>query len=77
MDKEIVEATFNQYKTNVFFMFLVRTFGMEVAYQLRDDYYIGTAKGGGTIFWQQDNRDRFQDWQGDVLQQQRRRKNRG
>ena len=57
--KEIVEATFNQYKTNVFFMYLVKTFGMEVAYQLRDDYYIGTAKGGGTIFWQQDNRDRF------------------
>jgi len=59
IDKEIVEATFNQYKTNVFFMFLVRTFGMEVAYQLRDDYNIGTAKGGGTIYWQQDNRDRF------------------
>jgi hypothetical protein len=59
VDKEIVEATFNQYKTNVFFMYLVKTFGMEVAYQLRDDYNIGTAKGGGTIFWQQDNRDRF------------------
>jgi hypothetical protein len=59
VDKEIVEATFNQYKTNVFFMFLVRTFGVDVAYQLRDDYNIGTAKGGGTIFWQQDNRDRF------------------
>ena len=59
VSKEIVEATFNQYKTNVFFMFLVRTFGMEVAYQLRDDYNIGTAKGGGIIFWQQDNKDRF------------------
>ena len=59
MDKEIVEATFNQYKTNVFFMYLVKTFGVDVAYQLRDDYNIGTAKGGGTIFWQQDNKDRF------------------
>ena len=59
VSKDIVEATFNQYKTNVFFMFLVKTFGMEVAYQLRDDYNIGTAKGGGTIYWQQDNRDRF------------------
>lgn len=56
VDKEIVEATFNQYKTNVFFMFLVKTFGMEVAYQLRDDYNIGTAKGGGTIFWQEDRK---------------------
>ena len=59
VDKEIVEATFNQYRKNVFFMFLVKTFGMEVAYQLRDDYNIGTARGGGVIFWQQDNRDRF------------------
>ena len=50
MDKEIVESTFNQYKTNVFFMYLVKTFGVDVAYQLRDDYNIGTAKGGGTIF---------------------------
>lgn len=54
--KDVVEATFNQYKTNVFFMFLVKTFGMEVAYQLRDDYNIGTAKGGGTIFWQEDRK---------------------
>ena len=59
VSKDVVEATFNQYKTNVFFMFLVKTFGMEVAYQLRDDYNIGTAKGGGIIYWQQDNRDRF------------------
>jgi hypothetical protein len=59
VDKEIVEATFNQYKTNVFFMYLVKTFGVDVAYQLRDDYNIGTAKGGGTIYWQQDNKDRF------------------
>ena len=54
--KEIVESTFNQYKTNVFFMFLVRTFGKEVAYQLRDNYNIGTAKGGGTVFWQEDRK---------------------
>ena len=59
INKEIVEATFNQYKSNVFFMYLVKTFGMEVAYELRDDYNIGTAKGGGTIFWQQDNKGRF------------------
>lgn len=59
VDKEIVESTFNQYKTNVFFMYLVKTFGVDAAYQLRDDYNIGTAKGGGTIFWQQDNKDRF------------------
>ena len=59
VDKEIVEATFNHYKTNVFFMYLVKTFGMDVAYQLSGDYNIGTAKGGGTIFWQQDDRGRF------------------
>ena len=59
VSKDVVEATFNQYNTNVFFMFLVKTFGMEVAHQLRDDYNIGTAKGGGIIYWQQDNRDRF------------------
>lgn len=54
VDKEIVEATFNQYKTNVFYMWLVKLFGAEVADNLRTDYNIGTAKGNGVIFWQED-----------------------
>jgi len=54
VSKDVVEATFNQYKSNVFFMYLVKLFGIEKAYQLQEAYNIGTAKGGGTIFWQQD-----------------------
>ena len=52
--KDLVSATFNQYKTNVFYMWLVKLFGIDKADSLRTDYNIGTAKGNGTIFWQED-----------------------
>jgi hypothetical protein len=52
--KDLVSATFNQYKTNVFYMWLVKLFGIDKADSLRTDYNIGTAKGGGTVFWQED-----------------------
>lgn len=35
-------------------MYLVKLFGRETAYELQSLYNIGTAKKGGTIFWQQD-----------------------
>lgn len=54
VDKDLMQATFNEFKSNTFFMYLVKLFGIEKAYQLQEDYNIGTAKGGGTIFWQQD-----------------------
>lgn len=54
IDKDLMQATFNEFKSNVFFMYLVKLFGIEKAYQLQEAYNIGTAKGGGTIFWQQD-----------------------
>ena len=54
IDKDLMQATFNEFKSNVFFMWLVKMFGIEKAYQLQEAYNIGTAKGGGTIFWQQD-----------------------
>ena len=44
VSKDVVEATFNQYKTNVFYMWLVKL-PFEVADNLRTDYNIGTAKG--------------------------------
>ena len=56
VSKDIVSSTFNQYKTNVFYMWLVKLFGAEVADNLRTDYNIGTAKGNGTIFWQEDRK---------------------
>ena len=40
-------------------MYLVKTFGRETAYDLQSQYNIGTASGGGTIFWQQDDKGRF------------------
>ena len=54
--KDVVNATLNQYKTNVFYMWLVKLFGCEVADNLRTDYNIGTAKGNGTIFFQEDRK---------------------
>lgn len=54
VSKDMMQATFNEFRNNVFFMWLVKMFGIEKAYQLQEAYNIGTAKGGGTIFWQQD-----------------------
>ena len=51
---ELVESTLCKFETNIFFLWLVKIFGDEVAKLLQVRYNIGTAKGGGTIFWQQD-----------------------
>ena len=56
---EIVERTFSDFKHNVFFQYLIRTFGKETAFDLQSQYNIGTTKTGGTIFWQQDRKGRF------------------
>ena len=56
VSKDVVNTTLSQYKTNVFYMWLVKLFGFEVADNLRTDYNIGTAKGNGTIFWQEDRK---------------------
>lgn len=56
---EFVEKTFCKFKENVFFMYLVEVFGMNEAYRHQEMYNIGTAKGGGTIFWQQDKEGNF------------------
>ena len=56
VSKDVVNATFNQYKTNVFYMWLVKLFGIDKADALRTDYNIGTAKGNGIIFWQEDRK---------------------
>ena len=55
ISKEIVEKTFNNFKANVFFQYLIRTFGKDMAFELQSRYNIGTTKTGGTIFWQQEN----------------------
>ena len=56
VSKDLMQATFNEFKSNVFFMYLVKMFGIEKAYQLQEAYNIGTAKGGGIIFWQEDRK---------------------
>lgn len=56
---EKVEATFHKFQSNVFFMYLVKMFGKEKAFELHGKYNIGTAQHGGTIFWQQDRQGRF------------------
>ena len=57
--KELVEKTFNDFEHNIFFQYLIRTFGGDKAMELQYKYNIGTAKHGGTIFWQQDLLGRF------------------
>lgn len=56
---ELVENSFHNFKSNVFFMWLYRLFGEDTAYELQEKYNIGTAKNGGTIFWQQDKEGKF------------------
>lgn len=57
--REMVEKTFTLFNENTFFMYLVKMFGRESAFDLQAKYNIGTAKNGGTIFWQQDKEGRF------------------
>ena len=57
--QEIVERTFNNFKANTFFQYLIRTFGKETAFELQSLYNIGTSQTGGAIFWQQDRKGRF------------------
>lgn len=52
--KGTVEMTFRNFRDNVFMQFLKKTFGGSKAMELQEKYNIGTAKNGGTIFWQQD-----------------------
>ena len=59
VEKEIVEKTFNNFQSNVFFMYLVGLFGSEKAFELQSLYNIGTANNGGTIYWHQDGDGRF------------------
>ena len=57
--KEMIEASFNKFRENTFFMWLVKLFGQDVALDLQSKYNIGTAKNNGTIFFQQDSEGRF------------------
>ena len=60
VEKDLVEMTsFRDFIHNVFFMYLVKMFGRETAFELQEKYNIGTASNGGTIFWQQDDKGRF------------------
>ena len=57
--EELVESSFGKWETNVFFMWLIKMFGKEEAFELQKKYNIGTAKGNGTIFWQKDYQGKF------------------
>src|SRR5678816_2913237 len=57
--KEMIEASFNKFRENTFFMWLVKLFGQDVALDLQSRYNIGTAKNNGTIFFQQDSEGKF------------------
>jgi len=50
----LVEATFKNFNRNPFFLYLRKIFNLDTAYELQSKYLFGTAKGGGTIFWQLD-----------------------
>ena len=59
VSQTLVESTFRNFRENVFFLYLVKTFGRDAAFELQAKYNIGTATRGGTIFWQQDNELKF------------------
>lgn len=56
---DLVRSTFRDFNKNVFFNFLAKTFDLETARALQVKYNIGTAKHGGTIFWQKDRDGKF------------------
>lgn len=56
---DLVRSTFRDFNKNVFFNFLTKTFDLETARVLQEKYNIGTAKHGGTIFWQKDRDGKF------------------
>ena len=56
---DLVRSTFRDYNKNVFFQYLIKTFDLETARSLQKKYNIGTAKFGGTIFWQKDRDGKF------------------
>ena len=59
INPELVRSTFRDFNKNVFFQYLSKTFDMETARVLQKKYNIGTAKYGGTIFWQKDKDGKF------------------
>ena len=59
IDKSIVESTFCNFRENVLARYIIKNFGSETFFNLQEKYNIGTAKNGGTIFWQEDIQGRF------------------
>ena len=59
INPDLVRSTFRDFNKNVFFNFLAKTFDLETARALQVKYNIGTAKHGGTIFWQKDRDGKF------------------
>lgn len=55
VEKEIVVRTLSKYEENNFVQFLIDRVGHDRAMEACLRFYIGTAKGNGTIFWQVDN----------------------
>lgn len=59
INPELVRSTFKNFDENIFFQYLSKTFDLETARSLQKKYNIGTAKFGGTIFWQKDRAGKF------------------
>lgn len=59
INPDLVRSTFKNFYENIFFQYLSKTFDLETARSLQKKYNIGTAKFGGTIFWQKDRAGKF------------------
>ena len=59
INPDLVRSTFKNFDENIFFQYLSKTFDLETARLLQKKYNIGTAKFGGTIFWQKDRDGKF------------------
>jgi len=59
INPDLARSTFKNFNENIFFQYLSKIFDLETARALQVKYNIGTAKNGGTIFWQKDRAGKF------------------
>lgn len=54
VDREIVKTTLQFYEQNKLIAFFTSLIGKDLTHEIVNRYFIGTGKGGATIFWQID-----------------------
>lgn len=73
----ILKASLKGYENNSLVQFLIRTFGASLTTAVIGEYFIGSTKGGGTIFWQIDTARQDSLWKNHSLQCKNRKEVKG